>query len=193
MARTLIYLLRRDLRLADNPVFAELAKISTQSHSPYTHLLPLYIFPAQQMDVAGFIPTNTGSPSPYPEPRSAVGRFPRCGPQRATFVAESVWDLKRGLEAVGSGLEIRVGMVGEVVERLLKEWRGGEVHGVWMTGEEGDEEKREERDVARVVRAAGKEFRLWRDEKYFVDEWVAYAPSQAKRELIFGVQPRPSL
>lgn len=173
MARTLIYLLRRDLRLADNPVFAELAKFSSQSQSPFTHLLPLYVFPAQQIEVSGFIPAAaSGSPCPYPEARSEVGKFPRCGHHRAAFIAESVWDLKKNLEAVGSGLEIRVGMMGEVVEKLLQEWREGDVHGVWMTGEEGVEEKREERDVERAVRRAGKEFKLWRDEKYFVDECV---------------------
>jgi deoxyribodipyrimidine photo-lyase len=40
-----------------------------------------------------------------------------------------------------------------------------------MTSEEGVEEKREERDVRRAVEEADKDFRLWKDEKYFIDEY----------------------
>lgn len=167
----LIYLLRRDLRLADNPIFHHLA---TDSH-PFTHILPLYVFPAQQVEVSGFIPVSSGKKSPYPEARSEVGGFWRCGPHRARFLAESVWDLKGALEDLGSGLTVRVGMVGEVVENLLQ---GLAVDGdgtkslgaVWMTGEEGVEEKREERDVKVACRRAGVECKVWVDEKYFIDE-----------------------
>lgn len=85
-----------------------------------------------------------------------------------------MWDSKKALEAVGSGVEIRVGMVGQVVKDLLDGFKVGgkdaEVVGVWMTDEEGVEEKREERDVRDIVEGRGKEFRLWVDEKYFVDE-----------------------
>jgi deoxyribodipyrimidine photo-lyase len=48
----------------------------------------------------------------------------------------------------------------------------GEVLGVWMTSEEGVEEKNEEREVRKVIGEEGKEFRLLRNEKYFVDEFV---------------------
>lgn len=169
--RILIYLLRRDLRLADNPVFHHLHKSQQQSHAPFTHVLPLYVFPAQQVEVGGFLASGSDK-SPYPEARSEVGGFWRCGPHRATFVAESIWDLKKALEGVGSGLGIRVGMVGDVIKHLMDGFKesGAEVASVWMTGEEGIEEKREERDVKRVVEEQGKEFRLWLDEKYYVDE-----------------------
>jgi deoxyribodipyrimidine photo-lyase len=174
-SRVLIYLLRRDLRLADNPVFYEICKISQQSKRPFTHVLPLYVFPAQQIEVSGFLsPPDT--PSPYPEARSQNGGFWRCGTRRATFLAESVWDLKSSLEGIGSGLTIRVGMVGDVINDLLgglKKSDTTEVFGLWMTSEEGVEEKREERDVERAIEAEGKEFRLWTDEKYFIDEYVS--------------------
>lgn len=83
--------------------------------------------------------------------------------------------MKVALEGVGSGLVVRVGMVGQVVKELIDGFKkNGEVEnvGVWMTSEEGVEEKREERDVRRVVEGDGKEFKLWRDEKYFIDECV---------------------
>jgi len=173
--RVLIYLLRRDLRLSDNPVFHEIHKLSQEPEKPFTHVLPLYVFPAQQVEVSGFL-SETGFKSPFPEARSEVGGFWRCGPHRAKFLAESVWDVKSELEKVGSGLIIRVGMLGQVIRDLLDQYEEGKeevtVSGIWMTEEEGVEEKREERDVRREAEKAGVDFRLWLDEKYFIDEYV---------------------
>ena len=167
----LIYLLRRDLRLADNPILHEISKTFQQSQHPYTHLLPVYVFAAQQIEVSGFLSSESDR-SPFPEARSNVAGFWRCGPHRAKFLAESVWDLKRSLGGVGSGLEIRVGMVGQLVKELLAAFRKNntEVMGVWMTNEEGVEEKRDERDARRAAEDAKTAFKLWTDEKYYVDE-----------------------
>lgn len=177
-ATILVYLMRRDLRLEDNPVFHELAK---QKSPSYTYLLPLYVFPARQIEVSGFLPKDAGVTSPYPEARSTVGGFWRCGPHRAKFLAESVWDLKETLEEVGSGLEIRVGTVGGLITNVLEGFaEKGElrVDGVWMTGAEGEEEKKEEQDAKQACEEAGVEFRLFMDEKYFIDESVF--PEQAQ-------------
>jgi len=172
--RVLIYLLRRDLRLADNPIFHEISRLTQQSKHPFTHLLPIYVFPAQQIEVSGFL-SSPDKQSPFPEARSPAGGFWRCGHHRAKFVAESVWDLKTSLQKNGRDLVIRVGMLGQVVKELLDSFTTSEdveVTGVWMTNEEGVEEKREERDVRRAVEGAGKEFKLWTDEKYLIDEYV---------------------
>ena len=177
--RVLIYLLRRDLRLADNPVFHEIARLNSQSQKPFSHLLPVYVFPANQIEVSGFL-SSDGDKSPYREARSAVGGFWRCGRLRAKFVTESVWDLKKDLESVGSGLEIRVGAVSDVVRSILDGFRNQsdvELHGLWMTSEEGWEEIREEKQVRQLVEQEGKEFKLWTDEKYFVDEYNSRIPS----------------
>jgi len=174
--RILIYLLRRDLRFVDNPVLHEISKTVQQSQHPYTHLLPVYVFAAQQIEVSGFLSSDSEH-SPFPEARSLVGGFWRCGPHRAKFVAESVWDLKKSLEGVGNGLEIRVGLLGQVVAELLDAFKKNsiEVAGVWMTEEEGTEEKDEERLVKRAAQVAQTEFKLWVDEKYYVDESVHYS------------------
>lgn len=169
--RVLVYLLRRDLRLADNPIFNEVARLNSQSQKPFTHLLPVYAFPAEQVEVSGFL--TEGAQSPYPEARSKVGRFWRCGRLRSQFLAESVWDLKKDLEGVGSGLEIRVGKVKDVVKSIFDGYRDRkdvEVHAVWMTSEEGWEEKYEEAAVEELSDAENVDFKLWTDEKYFVDE-----------------------
>lgn len=172
MSRVLIYLLRRDLRLADNPIFHEIARLNSQSKKPFTHLLPVYVFPAEQIEVSGFL-TSDSDKSPYKEARSSVGNFWRCGRLRTKFIAESVWDLKKDLEKVGSGLEIRVGHLQDAVKSLLEGFREQsdvEVHGLWMTSEEGWEEQYQEKYVKGLLQEEKKEFQLWKDEKYYVDE-----------------------
>lgn len=201
--RILIYLLRRDLRLNDNPIFSsEVTKafatatdeqqrqsggegngVSIQKPR-YTHFLPLYVFPAQHVEVSGFLREKSPSDerairNPYPPARSQVGNFWRCGPHRAKFMAESVWDLKTSLQDVGSDLVVRAGLVEDVISDAVRwvseqesEGEGGkaEVAGVWMTRDEAAEEKQEERAVRRVVEKKGIEFRTFQDEKYYIDE-----------------------
>jgi deoxyribodipyrimidine photo-lyase len=168
----LIYLLRRDLRLADNPIFDEICKLSQQSQTTFTHVLPVYVFSAQQLEVSGFL-AGPNEKSPFPEARSQLGNFWRCGPFRAKFLAESVWDLKNDLDGIGSSLVIRVGMLGQTVKDLLHDFKkqenAGSVGAIWMTAEEGVEEQRE---VKRAAQAEKVDFRLWSDEKYFIDELV---------------------
>jgi deoxyribodipyrimidine photo-lyase len=165
---TLIYLLRRDLRVADNPI---LHSLSTNKDHSFTHVLPLYIFNAQQLEVSGFL--QEGEKSPYKEARSQVAGFWRCGPHRAKFLAESVWDVKEGLEKVGSGLCIRVGSTSDVIRALIPQIsckEGLKVKAIWMVGEEGVEESREERAVRDICTEADVDFKLWNDEKYLIDE-----------------------
>ncbi|KAF4637650.1 hypothetical protein G7Y89_g413 [Cudoniella acicularis] len=169
-SNVLIYLLRKDLRVSDNPIFHSLA--SQKGHG-FTHLLPLYVFPAQQLEVKGFIPQTENAQSPYPEARSQIAGFWRCGPHRCKFLSESVWDLKDGLEKVRSGLCLRVGMVDEVISQLLEainEKGDSKVGAVWMTSEEGVEEKREERAIRAACDEAGTDFKVWVDEKYLKDD-----------------------
>ena len=171
--RILIYLLRHDLRLQDNPILHRIVTQHQSSNFKYTHLLPIYVFPAQQVEISGFL-ASSEQRSPYPEARSQVAGFWRCGKHRAKFLAESVFDLKGALEGKGSGLIIRVGMVGEVVKGIIEWYKDaegkGKVEAVWMTGEEGVEEMREERDVRSVAQKHGIELEIVKDEKYFVDE-----------------------
>ena len=165
---TLIYLLRQDLRVADNPILHSLG--TTKDHS-FTHVLPLYIFNAQQLEVSGFL--QEGEKSPYKEARSQVAGFWRCGPHRAKFLAESVWDVKEGLEKIGSGLCIRVGSTSDVIRALIPQISGKEglkVKAIWMVGEEGVEESREERAIRDICTEADVDFKLWNDEKYLIDE-----------------------
>ncbi|KAM3416057.1 Cryptochrome DASH [Cercospora zeina] len=181
--RVLVYLLRRDLRLADNPVFHEIAKLNAQSQKPFTHVLPVFVYPAEQIEVSGFL-ASEHEKSPYREARSRVGNFWRCGSHRVKFLAESVWDLKRDLQKAQSDLIIRVGSVKDAVSSILDGYRGKEgteLHGLWMTSEEGWEEKNEEEAVKSLMEKDGKEFKLWVDEKYYIDD--RDIPFKYSREL----------
>lgn len=166
MNNIVIYLVRRDLRVADNPILNHLA---SADHG-FTHVLPVYVFPAHQMEISGFI--KDGSNSPYPEARSQIGGYWRCGPHRAKFVGQAVWNLKESLESLGLGLVLRAGMPADIIQQLLEglHERQHKVGAVWMIGEEGVEEQRDERAIYSACEKHGVDFKLWTDEKYFVDE-----------------------
>lgn len=161
-----IYLLRRDLRVEDNPVLHHLVTNCT----PFTRLLPVYVLEPHQIEVSNFV--KPGQRSPYPEARSRLGRFWRCGPHRARFTAQSVWDVKLSLTALGSGLVVRIGSYRSVVRTLVQGLRqtGNEVGAIWMTDDVGWEEHNDQQDVASACEEFGVHFRLWNDAKYFVDE-----------------------
>jgi deoxyribodipyrimidine photo-lyase len=193
--RVLIYLLQQDVRLSDNPIFhaaslqssiaessAELSDtpsredslVSTQDEPYFTHFLPVYIFPANQIEVSGFLADSTQR-NPYPEARSRIAGLWRTGVHRAKFMAEGVWDLKEKLESLGcgSGLELRVGRIEEVVEHMLDEIIDGDqmdVAGVWMTSQEGTEEKCSRQRIKNITAQRDIDFKLWEDVKYYIDE-----------------------
>lgn len=203
-SRIALYLLRHDVRLSDNPVFhfaAQQADQSNSSRSPapsdnptrddhpkskdnnaqFTHLLPVYVFPANQIEVSGFL-SSASDRSPYPEARSPIAGIWRTGPHRVKFIAEGVWDLKKRLESLGcgSGLEIRVGTIGDVVSNILdwysredeKDGTKGEITEIWMAEEFATEEKNDENAVKKIAEKHNVNFKLWQDEKYYIDESV---------------------
>ncbi|GAO14846.1 uncharacterized protein UV8b_04085 [Ustilaginoidea virens] len=166
-SKLLVYLLRRDLRVADNPILHHLA---TGSDHGFTHMLPIYVFPAHQIEISGFL--KDGETSPYPPARSQVGKFWRCGPHRAKFISEAVWNLKDSLEELGSGLVIRVGKSREVLDNLVKELKSTAtaVNSIWMTEELSWEEVEEQKELASLCCERDIDFKIWKDEKYFVDD-----------------------
>lgn len=166
-SNVLIYIVRHDLRVSDNPILHHLA--STSDHG-FTHILPLHVLLPHQIEVSGFL--KQGSQSPFPEARGEVGHYWRCGPHRAKFIAQSIWNLKDNLEKLGSDLTIRIGTYGDILKTLVDGLRenGISVGGVWAIGEEGFEEKRDERIISKTCSSLDVNFRIWVDEKYFVDD-----------------------
>jgi deoxyribodipyrimidine photo-lyase len=165
--KVLIYLFRNDLRVADHPVLDYLASVD---HG-FTHLLPVYVFPALQMDLSGFI-QDEEQKQRFQVKTSRVGHFPRCGPYRAKFIAESVWDLKSSLKSLDSDLLLRVGEHAEVVEDLVDAFQSRkiDVGAVWMTGHVGSEEQDQEQAVSAACKVRNVKCKIWQDEKYFIDE-----------------------
>lgn len=165
--KLLVYLLRRDLRVSDNPILHHLA---TSKDHGYTHLLPVFVFPFNQIELSGFL--KDGQTSPYPPAVSQVGKFWRCGPHRAKFLAQAVWDTKSTLESLESGLVIRVGSAADVLQHLISRLKEQnlDVGSVWMTQEKSHEEQQEQDSIASICSANNIDFKLWPDEKYFVNE-----------------------
>ncbi|KAI0405539.1 cryptochrome [Xylaria palmicola] len=165
--KVLIYIVRHDMRVGDNPILDHLA--SSADHG-FTHLLPVHIIPPYQIEVSGFL--KDGESSPFPEARSEVGRFWRCGPHRARFIAQSLWNLKESLAKLGNDLTIRIGKLSEVLTSLVEELKQHhkKVSAVWMIGEEGYEEEREEKSITEACSTLGIDLQVWVDEKYFVDD-----------------------
>jgi deoxyribodipyrimidine photo-lyase len=202
--RILLYILRRDVRLSDNPVFhfasrqinrgqnsalsssSELRNrddsfISEHGGAAFTHLLPVYVFSANQVESSGFL-ASPSDQCPYPEARSEVAKVWRTGPHRASFTAQGVWDLKRRLERLGcgSGLQVRVGLIEDVVRDILEfyakrgdnETSNARVTGIWMTSDDGTEERHDEKLVEKLAVQYDVNFKVWEDTKFYVDECV---------------------
>lgn len=163
----LIYIVRHDLRVSDNPILHHLA--SKPDHG-FTHVLPLFVLLPHNIEVSGFL--KEGSQSPFPEAKSEVGHYWRCGPYRARFIAQSIWNLKETLQELGSDLIIRIGKYDEVLKLLVEGLRKYDLNvgGVWAVGEEGYEEKRDEKLMSQTCSSLDIDFQLWVDEKYFIDE-----------------------
>jgi deoxyribodipyrimidine photo-lyase len=164
--KLVVYLLRRDLRAIDNPILHHLA---TTDHG-FTHFLPIYILPPHQIETSGFV--VEGQKSPYPLAKSQVGRFWRCGSLRAKFQAECIWDVKKNFENIGSGILVRIGKFDDVLKHLVMSLNESNqsVDTVWMTEEPSKEELDDQNAVASVCSEEGINFKLWHDEKYFIDD-----------------------
>ncbi|OAA60010.1 cryptochrome DASH [Cordyceps fumosorosea ARSEF 2679] len=167
-SRVLVYLLRRDLRVSDNPVFHRLA---TASDHDFTHLLPVVVLPPDQIETSGFL--SPGQISPFPLAKSKVGKFWRCGPHRAKFLAEAVWNLKDTLVSRHSGLIVRMGVPADIVRGIIQHIQSSgnaAVSAVWMTDDVPFEERRHQDDISALCDRFSIDFTLIPDEKYYIDD-----------------------
>jgi deoxyribodipyrimidine photo-lyase len=108
----IIYWLRHDLRLHDNPVLAALPAATGA-------LLPVYCF-----DPASF------GPDPY------LG-LPKVGPHRMAFLLASLADLQASYAKLGSGVHFVVGRPAEVLPGLVRQLGA---QAVWASAEHTTEE-----------------------------------------------------
>ena len=93
--QTLLLWFRNDLRVQDQILLTR----AMQHHPQF--LIPLYCFDERQFATTAF-------------------GFPKTGPFRTKFLGESVADLRRNLQALGSNLVVRQGMPEDVVTQIAQ-------------------------------------------------------------------------
>uniref|UniRef100_A0A6U6UNR9 Photolyase/cryptochrome alpha/beta domain-containing protein n=1 Tax=Zooxanthella nutricula TaxID=1333877 RepID=A0A6U6UNR9_9DINO len=134
---------RRDLRLADNELYADVASVGAQSAAP---LVPVFV-----VDPCDFAP----GPSCVPQ---APHQVARVGPFACRFLLECLEDLRRSLRGRRSELYVRVGRPGEALPALVDELRAqgwnGAIRAVWHD-EAGSYEESEARQVRAALERAG--------------------------------------
>lgn len=108
----IIYWLRHDLRLHDNPVLTALPATTAA-------LLPVYCFDPD-----------------YFGPDAYLG-LPKVGPHRIAFLLASLADLQAGYARLGSGVHFVVGRPAEVLPALARQL---EAQAVWASAEHTTEE-----------------------------------------------------
>lgn len=164
---TILHVIRRDLRVSDNPILARLAR---KGEHGFTHYLPVHFIEPSRINPSGLIPDD--SPNPYSEAKSRIGGYPRCGPSRAKFQGEAIWDMKESLLQLSLDLVIRVQSIPGGVRELLEGLKAESQHvdALWMVAHEGVEEEADQEAVSALCATMGVEFVLFPDEKFFVDD-----------------------
>ncbi|XP_020150134.2 blue-light photoreceptor PHR2 [Aegilops tauschii subsp. strangulata] len=139
--RTLVWF-RADLRLHDHePLHAAVGASSS--------LLPVFVF-----DPRDFGKSPSG--------------FDRTGPYRASFLLDSVADLRRSLRARGGDLVVRVGRPEVVIPELA---RAAGAEAVYAHGEVSRDECRAEEKVSKAIEKEGVEVKyFWGSTLYHLDD-----------------------
>ncbi|XP_076884806.1 blue-light photoreceptor PHR2-like [Bidens hawaiensis] len=140
--RTAVVWFRNDLRVHDNE-----SLISANNDS--MSVLPVYCF----------------DPRDY---RKSASRFDKTGPYRASFLIESVSDLRKSLRSRGSDLIVRVGRPEAVVTELVK---AVGADAVYSHSEVAYDEVKGEVNVEKVLKDQGVEVKYyWGSTLYHVDD-----------------------
>ncbi|CAL5221743.1 g3993 [Coccomyxa viridis] len=151
---------RNDLRLTDNAAVQQAASMVKKGQA--SEVVPLYCF-----DPRNFIATPCGNP--------------KTGAYRAQFLIESVTDLKKSLQQIGSDLMVRLGTPEEAVQGLIQE-------GQPLTVIAHLEVAKEEQDVdAGVKRTLGNQGRLqtvWGNTLYEKDD-LPFSPDMSDLPDVF--------
>ncbi|KKP00070.1 DASH family cryptochrome [Trichoderma harzianum] len=181
--RVVIYLVRRDLRVADNHILHLLSRHNINDESTYTHLLPVYVLPPDQVETSGLL--KNGERSPYPRAVSENSGVWKCGLHRVKFLAEAIWDMKERLEELDNGLIIRVGRFYDILEGIYKHYSsdksGPQISSVWMARGHTPEQISEQQEVYTACYNFGIDYVKFRDREPFVD--VRDAPLQSVGEV----------
>ncbi|XP_041993826.1 blue-light photoreceptor PHR2-like [Salvia splendens] len=142
LRRAAVVWFRNDLRIHDNECL-------TAANNDSVSVLPVYCFD----------PRDYG--------KSSSG-FDKTGPHRATFLTESVADLRRNLQARGSDLVVRIGRPESV---LLEVAKAVGADAVYVHREVSHDEVRAEEKVEEVMKDEGVEVKyFWGSTLYHLDD-----------------------
>ncbi|KAL7956038.1 DNA photolyase, FAD-binding/Cryptochrome [Trichoderma compactum] len=181
--RVVIYLVRRDLRVADNHILHLLSRYNINEEGTYTHLLPVYILAPDRVETSGLL--KDGERSPYPRALSEHSGVWKCGLHRVKFLAEAIWDMKERLEELDNGLIIRVGRFYETLKSIFLHYssdKGGpQISSVWMVKGNSPDEISEQQQVYAACYDFGIDYVKFRDRELFVD--IRDAPMQSIGEV----------
>ncbi|ORY83309.1 DNA photolyase, FAD-binding/Cryptochrome [Protomyces lactucae-debilis] len=147
MARTLLYLHRHDLRLHDNPILEQIRK------GQYDSFLPVYIFPAHQIEVNPLLRAEHQGKA-HKELRASFGTR-RTGNVRVSYLCESLWDLKRSYAKLDVNMLITAGKTDDVLKSILDKLQAhsaGQIE-VWLQKEYTTEEREEEAAIMAVCKS----------------------------------------
>lgn len=143
---TVLVWYRNDLRLHDHEPLAEAWR---QAHRSSSGIIPLYCVDPRQLGQTAF-------------------GFPKTGAFRAQFLLESLSDLRRSLQSLGSDLVIRLGHPEDIIPALAKEYA---VERVLYHREVTSEETRVERRLAQALGAIGVKWQgFWGHTLYHPDD-----------------------
>ncbi|KAG9447839.1 hypothetical protein H6P81_013967 [Aristolochia fimbriata] len=142
LRRATVVWFRNDLRVHDNEVLSA-------AHNESLSVLPVYCFD----------PRDYG--------KSSSG-FDKTGPYRATFLLQSVSDLRKNLQARGSDLVVRIGKPASVLLEMAKAV-GAEA--VYAHREVSHDEVRAEERIEEVMKEEGVETKyFWGSTLYHIDD-----------------------
>ncbi|KAL8224827.1 hypothetical protein R6Q57_017384 [Mikania cordata] len=142
LRRVSVVWFRNDLRVHDNESL-------TSANNESIYVLPVYCFD----------PNDFGNSS---------SGFDKTGPNRASFLIESVSDLRKNLQARGSDLIVRVGKPETVLAELVKEV-GAEA--VYMHREVSNDEFKGEQKIETALKDEGVEIKyFWGSTLYHIED-----------------------
>ncbi|BFZ54818.1 hypothetical protein PYCC9005_001855 [Savitreella phatthalungensis] len=148
MGKTLLYYHRRDLRLHDNKVIQQLV----ERQGEYTSFVPIYIFPAHQIEVSPFLKQEvTKNPEKRGEVRGRFGAW-RCGQFRLKFLCDAIWDLKQSYKSKGADLIITAGRSEKIIPQIVELLQSkDEQVELWYQEEYTTEEIREQNRLRKAL------------------------------------------
>jgi len=158
---TVIIWFRNDLRLKDNPIVHESAKLAQEG----MNVTPCYVIDNRFLAH----PSTWGTP--------------KCGPFRASFLLQSIMDLKKQLNAIGSDLIVLVGKPEVEIPKLIQSLQSSSTT-ILTASEVTSEEIAVENNLKTALKLSpnSKLKLMWSNTLYHKDD-LPYNASQELRDM----------